>query len=453
MPKIIDPDLLNVGTELLIDTSAKTFTLVATGNLVAKDGVQLNAIYSKMIELWESSTYNRFPFPMYVIDKLSGQFLIGYDGKEYNGFKPGDEATRQMFRDAGSNEYDASGVLLRQNVCITSLGETSTGTQLYYQKEIGGAPINFTFEDEVNESIQVYGNVDNGNFDHRTYFKGFCREAGKKYKDSVLADTGKSGTGAFIVNLLLSNEDDLKIQDLDAVVSNDPTGYDLIDVTYYATPQSRTIGGVARDFSIIIDGGGQTAEKIYTKIQYLLRQDADIDQGAGTVNGKTADLLLEFIGDTLVTKTGVYIDNYDANDINRLVFVDDGGVERTEPFTSAGTLEFDSFLTAGSTGYFRMYFEDLAGDADYGKVGAITVKDADGVDIEGTITGASIAFTFAYDTNVQGSRTAGTDAPVVVIAGNKGSAKPTTTKYTIKRTVGQNISLKAEQERAYSNPA
>ena len=65
MTKITDPDLLVVGTELTIDTSDKTITLNAAGNLVAKDGVSLQALYSKLIELWTTSTYNKFPFPLY----------------------------------------------------------------------------------------------------------------------------------------------------------------------------------------------------------------------------------------------------------------------------------------------------------------------------------------------------------------------------------------------------
>ena len=51
MALINDPDLLNVGTELTVNTSAKTFTLNVAGNLVAKDGVSGTALYSKFIEL------------------------------------------------------------------------------------------------------------------------------------------------------------------------------------------------------------------------------------------------------------------------------------------------------------------------------------------------------------------------------------------------------------------
>jgi len=96
-----------------------------------------------------------------------------------------------------------------------------------------------------------------------------------------------------------------------------------------------------------------------------------------------------------------------------------------------------------------MYFTDLAGVNDYGLTGAITVNNASSVGIFGAITGASIPFTFAYDSNTQGGRTAGTDAQVTIVAGNAGSAKPVVTTHTITRTTSQGISLVAENDRAY----
>lgn len=447
MAKITDPDDLNVGTEITIDTTAKTFTLVAAGNLVAKDGVTLQALYSKFVDLWITAAYNKFPFPMYAIDALSGQYQFGTDGQTFNGWKPANDVTRQMLRDGGWSEFNAAGSLNRQYVGIVTLGDVSAGAQLYYQKTAGGAATNFTFTDEVNEGIQVFGDAANGNFDNRSYFKGYVREYGKKYKDSVLGDTGQTATGAYKVNLLLSNEDDLKILANDAAMSGAP--YAGITVEYFGTNQNRAIGGTNYPFRVIINGNGATAEQIYTKIQYLLRQDSDIDSGGGTVIGKTAAALLNFVGDTLITTQGVYIDNYDANDINRLVFTDQNNVQRTEPYTATGNLNFNSVLTQGGAGYFRMYFLDLPGVNDYGAAGAITVKNKLTADIEGVISGASIPFTFDYDGNVQGGRTAGTDAQVVVVAGNPGYAKPVVATYTIKRATGQNISLIAEQDRAY----
>ena len=448
MAKITSPSQISVGTELTINTTAKTFTLNVAGNLVAKDGVSFQALYSKFIQLWETTAYNKFEFGFYAIDALSGQFQIGTNGQTFNGWKPANDATRQMIRDGGWSEFSATGQLLRQYVGIVSLGEVNTGAQLYYQKTLNGVSSNFTFADEVNEGIQVFGDVTNGSFDNRSFFKGYVREQGKKYKDSVLTDTGKTSTGANIVNLLLSNEDDLKIQVSDStVVSSTP--YTNINVEYFATDQNRTIGGVSYPFRTIINGANATAEQIYTKIQYLLRQGTDIDNGTGTIVGKTANLLLNFVGDTLITTTGVYIDNYNTNDVNRLVFTDKNGVTRTEPFTATGTLNFNSFLTLGGTGYYRMYFTDLSGVADYGLAGAVTVNNASGTGIFGTITSGAIPFSFAYDSNTQGGRTAGTDAQVTIVAGNAGSAKPVVTTYTITKSTGQGISLVAENDRAY----
>ena len=441
--KITDGDSLVVGTEITIDTSAKTFTLNQAGNLVYKDGVTLQALYSKFIKLWEDSAYNKYPFPMYVIDAKSGQFNFGTDGGSYNGWKPANDTTRQALRDGGWSEYLANGTLDRQYVGIVSLGDVSTGAQLYYQRASVDAPSNFTFTDEVNEGILVY---QNGSLDKRSYFKAFVREYGKKYKSSTLADTGQSATGAYTVNVLLSNEDDLKIQTTDGNMTSAP--YSGITVTYYGTDQNKTIGAGSYPFRVVVNGNNATLEQIYTKCQYLLRQDSDIDAGAGTVNGKTASELCYFVGDTLVTTQGVFIENIQANDLNRIELYDYNNVKRTYPYSAAGTLSFNSPLTSGGTGYYRMYFADTV-TGDYGTASAITVNDKDGVAIAGTISGGSIGFTFDYDGNTQGGRTAGTDAGVVIVAGNKGSAKPVVATGTITRAKGLVFGLVAETDRAY----
>ncbi len=453
MSKLIDGDDLNVGTEITLDTSAKTFTLIAAGNLVAKDGVTLQALYSKFIKLWETSAYNKYPFPMYAIDALSGQFQFGTDGGSYNGWRPANDTTRQMLRDGGWSEYSAAGVLNRQYVGIVALASGfPAGSQFYYQKASGGVAANFSFTDAPNEGIQVYGDATNGNFDSRTYFKIFCREQGYTYDDASLTDVGATGTGAFKVSLPVAVGSDLKIQAADGAMSGAP--YSGIDITYYGTDQSKTIGAGSYPFRKIIDGNNATLEQIYTKIQYLLRQATDIDEGAGNVTGKTESSLCYFVGDTLYTTQGVFIENIQAADLNRVVFLDQNSVQRTYPYSSAGSLVFNSFLSSGATGYYRMYFanDDAGANAgnDYGTAGAITVKDKDGIDIAGTINAGTIAFTYDYDGNVQrGSGSDGDDAPIVVVAGNKGVAKPVVATGTITRAKGITISLVAEQDRAY----
>jgi hypothetical protein len=455
MAKITDPDSLVVGTEITFDLGAKTFTLVEAGNLVAKDGVTGNALWAKFVDLWTTSTYQPYPFPMNVLDARSGQYIFGQDpGGTYNGWKPANDATRQMIRDAGWSEYSVAGTLNRQYVGMVALASGfPAGAQFYYQKASGDAATDFTFDDAPNEAIQVFGDATNGNFDSRTYFKLYCREPDYTYDDAVLTDVGETGTGAFKVALPISVGADLKITDDDAEMTNTP--YMNIGLEYFGSDQtSYDIG--AYPFRVVIDNttANATLEEIYTKMQFNLRQTGDIDDGAGTVVGKTANQLCYFVGDTLYTTLGVFIDGVIAADLNRVVFLDQNGVERSYPYASSGTLNFNAALTVGGTGYYRMYFlNDDAGTNlgyDYGTANAITVNDADDDPITGTISGASIAFTYDYDGNVQrGAGSDGEDAPIVVVAGNAGSAKPVVATGTINKSKGISITLTAETDRAY----
>jgi len=541
MAKITVPDSLNVGTEIVLDTTLNTVQLVATGNLVAADGVTLQAVYSKLIQLWETSAYNKFTFPMYVIDSSSGQFQIGFDGGSYNGWVWKDAATRSYLRDGGWAEYDNTGVLNQQYVGIVSLGVVDSGAQLYYQETATGTPTDFTFTDAVNEGIQVFGDATHGSLDNRTFFKGYVREYSYLYKDSVLADTGKTSTGAFIVNLLLSNSADLDITDTDAnVLTLAP--YTDIKVKYFASAFQSDIdtSGTPRSFGIVVDVGtfsgvdgavtlngntltsatggipvdstytggkliiptgtnkgtytisgtptatvvtitgtfpaaqssvsfslqravpiAATLSEIYTKVQYQLRQATSINDttGGGSVIGKTASLLLNFVGATLNCGfyaptnpigggSGVAIVGFGAADINSMIFYDNSAVSRQYPYASAGNLNFNSYLTVGGTGYYRMYFTTNP-TGNYGTTTAVTVNDKDGNPIQGTISSGTVSFTFDYSGNIQGGRTGGTDAAITVVAGDAGSAKPVVATGTIGQSKTIVITLTAQQDRAY----
>jgi len=548
MPKIIDLDLLIVnptaGFNLTLDTTGKTFTLNVAGTLIAKDGVSGQALYSKFVELWTTANYNKYPFPAYVIgDPRAGMFVFGFDGAAYNGWKPGDDSTRQMLRDIGWGEYTVGGVLSRQHVGVSSLGDVSNAAQLYLQRTTTGVPINFTYNDEVNEGIQVFGDASNGSFDERTFFKTFCREYAKTYSSANLALIGETGTGPFKIGMPITNSDDLKITDTDAVVAANAT-YIAIKIKYFTGAYQREIdtNGTPRNFGIVadvgthsgIDGsvtsggnvlstaaagivgadyvGGKltvheggaakgtynisgtpaagsvtitgtfgavgtslsftlqratpivaTKAQIYTKIQYSLRQNTNINGVTGNVVGKTADQTLTFSGDQLEAGryiptnsngggSGVFVEGFAADDATTIDFYDNTGIKRNFPFNATGVLNFNGFLTQGGIGYYRMYFTTLPGAANYGTAIATTVNDAAGNPITGIITSGSIPFTFAYDTNVQGTRTSASNAPITIIAGNPGSAKPVVATYTITRAVGQGITLTAEQDRGYSNP-
>jgi hypothetical protein len=388
----------------------------------------------------------------------------------------------------------------------------------------------------------VFGDATHGNFDSRTFFKGFVREYAKKYKDSVLADTGKTATGAYIVNLLLSNETDLDVVNTDTDVIVTPIApYNSMKLRYFSGAFNKDVdtSGSPRAFGIVIDVGthsgidgaaasggntltsaiggivganytggtltvhngaakgvytisgtptatvvtitttfpgiatgasftiqraapvAATLKQIYTWIQAKLRQATDIDDTAGTVTGKTASLLANFVGSRLDMGfytpinpngggSGVIVEGVADADVNNIRFFDNTATQRDYPYASAGLLNFNSNLTSGGTGYYVLYYTDLTLGNDYGTAAAVKVKNKLGVFISGVITGASIGFSYDYTNDTAGGmRTGGVDTPVTLVAGNPGVAKPVVATGILTASKSIVISAVSEQDRAY----
>lgn len=445
MAKITDPDQLNQSTEVVFDTSAKTIQLLVSGNL-STDGVTLQSLYSFCKEEWKTdSTLIKFPFPLEAITPEQFELINGWDFK--------DTTTKNLIRDAGWALKNTSGVSLEEYIGFVTLGSVGVNDQIYYQLTNATTdPTDIVLTGPANQAIKVYGDGTHGDFDSRSYLKCFVREYQMLYAQSQLSDIGVTTVTYQVYRFPLANSSDLKITHDDGTVGNGSGAYADVDVTWYGTAQERTIGGTAYDFSIIIEGDNLTAEQIYEKVQYLLRQTSDIDEGAGTKRGDVTNSLLRFVGDTLVTSTGVYIDNFQSTDTNRLEFYDDGSTKRTFPYVAAGTIYFNTNLVDDGAAIYRMYFTNANGN-EFGTSGAIIVDDNDDVDISGTITGASIQFSFDYEGNAQGGRTPNTDADVTIVAIGLDTAQYVKTTGTILRSTANSFSLVSSLERNYSNPA
>ncbi len=300
--------------------------------------------------------------------------------------------------------------------------------------------------------------------DYRNYFKIFVREQAKLYAQSSQPDIGVTAFTYQAYRFPLANGADLKVTHADDEIDSDGDGtadtgkYADMSITYYADNQARDIGGTDYNFKVIIDadvandGNYPTAEEIYEFVEWSLRQNSDIDAGDGIVIGKTASSLLKFVGDTLVTSTGVFIDDFSETDINRLEFYDVDGIKRVFPFVAAGSINFNDNLVTDSGAVYRMFFTDANG-SNFGDSDAIIVQDNGDIDIAGDITAASVQFTFDYDGNEQGGRTAGTDAPITVVAIGLDKAQYVKATSTVGRSNANSISLVASLERNYSNPA
>lgn len=452
MALITDPDSLNQGTEVTINTGAKTITLNIAGTL-STDGVTLKCLYSFLKEEWKNdAALIKFPFPMTPITDEQFEFVEGWNLANTD--------SKQLIRTGGWAVKNTSGVATEMWAGIITLGALEADDQVYYQQSNGGAATNIVLTGPVNQAVQIYSdpNADGSTadgYDYRSYLKLFVREWQQTYASSQLSDIGVSALTYQAYRFPLSSGSDLKVTHTESNV-NTNAPYTGITVTYYGTNQNRTIGGGSYPFRIIINGNNATAEQIYEKVQYLLRQNSDIDAGAGTVTGKTTDDLLYFVGDTLKTRQGVYIDNFNSNDTNRLTFTDYNGVERIFPYVATLTLNFGDNLINDAAAIYRVFFtNDDAGDntgRDYGTANAILVNDNSAAPMSGTIGGASqIVKTFDYDGNVQrGAASAGDDAPITAVAIGLSTGQFVKATGTITRSNANSVSLVAPLERNYA---
>lgn len=247
--------------------------------------------------------------------------------------------------------------------------------------------------------------------------------------------------------------------------------------TFVAYTGERLIGSTWYAFTTIIDAdntvaatssGAARAAEIYETVQYKLRQNSDIDASTGTVTGKTADSLLRFVGDTLVTSTGVYIDSFNESDTNSIQFVDYSGTSRTFPFTATMTVNFGTNLQNDQYAKYWVFFTSGTSIGSYGSATAVIVKDKDGTDMAGDVNPswptkrASVTHTYNYDSNNQRgggtynngvgtpTDTAGTDAPVTVVAIGLNTGQFVSATTSIGRNTANNVTLTASLERNYS---
>ncbi len=444
MALIIDPDdilyeLTSTGTkEMFVDLANKKIKLVRTGALSA-DGITLKAVYSKLKDIWQAdATAIKYAFPMTPITDEQYELLDNWD---FDKTGSNSDYTPNLIRTGGWSRKNGSGTVIEQWVGVVTLGSIQAGGQVYYTQSGTDTAHNFNLTGAVNQAIQVYNDADGdgvfnptdpADYDYRSYLKLFIREQGNTYATSQLSDIGVLTNMSYqVYRFPLTDADDSKIATADTGIDANSDGtadiapYTGMSITWYGAAQARTINGVSRNFHVIINGNSGTLQQIYEFVQWKLRQNSDIDAGAGTKTGKLTNELLYFVGGDLYTRLdstgGVYVDNYLAGDTNLIHFTDDTGTIRNNARTAALTLNFGSNLQADASAIYRVFFtNDDAGDntgRDYGTANAITINNASATPIAGSVTGAaSLQFSYDFDNNVQrGAASAGTNVPFTAV--------------------------------------
>ena len=176
MAIITDPDLLSISPTIdgagpgqptgsvFIDPGNLTIELISTtdgatqaganSNLVAADGVTLQALYSFLKEEWkdDSASLNliNYPFPMEAITSEQFEFINGWTLKDTN------TASRTYIRTGGWAERSAAGVVNREFMGVITLGNIEANHRVYYAWSGAGRKTDYTYLAQVNEAISIY---------------------------------------------------------------------------------------------------------------------------------------------------------------------------------------------------------------------------------------------------------------------------------------------------------
>lgn len=516
---ISDPDFLSatvklttetpaVGDEVFIDTTTKTIRLIVGGNLEIH-GVTLKCLYSFLKEEWkDNANLIQFPFPMTPITDEQFEFYNGWNLDKTTASGSESQTTPQLIRtggwavkkyDSGTDTNGADIERWASVITLGTLGDATTSTdQVYFQQVNSLSTDNttdFVLTGPVNQAVQFYRDDDGdgitsegSDYNYSQFLKLFCREWQKTYAASALSDIGVSTLTYQAYRFPLTNAADSKLVTLGVTESNAngaASPYNNMNVTWYTSGQSRTgfQSPATAYFKVIIDAdvsGTQspnpTAEQIYAYIQAKLRNTVNINSGTGTGGtdsavkiGKVVPEKLRFIGDDLYTlgqtssSEGVYIDDYNDTDVNRLHFwgysTNSGGTEYTNiqfPYTAVLTLNFGENLQNDANSIYKVFFtNDDAGDntgRDFGTANAIIVLQKNSSPMSGAANVASVTLTYDYDGNTQrGTLSAGNNAPITVVAIGLGTAQYVKATGTIARSITNSVSLVAPLERNYAN--
>lgn len=221
-----------------------------------------------------------------------------------------------------------------------------------------------------------------------------------------------------------------------------------------------------------------TVEAVYEFCQWALRLDGKLNEGATGVairNGNIADLLVEFVGDTLVTKPGVFVESLAATEQTSVQFTEKSSADYTGstnlvyPRVSLVTINFNTNLSEDGNGKFYVYYTSTPNANNFGTNTALQVKDSFGNDVGTSISniipteaevgndpgeGSFISFNYNYDSDTTGGRTINppADVPITVVAIGLEGGQYVKATGTIGPITGV-VSLVAPLERNYIDPA
>jgi|GEM_PF-2934356 len=380
---------------------------------------------------------------------------------------------RQKIRSSGFIEYAQGGggntLVDRIYIGNLGLGTILAASQIYGQTALNGVTFDLAFTGNANEVVQVFGDTANGDagagdFDATAFEALTVRTFGQTHDRKFASDAGNTELSGYRAGFALGEAPNpYHVTAGNPTIGNVfPSGgavapYDTMAFETLAAPENLTglintgtsnpesgqFSGVIRNPNM-----GSLAQMV-AYMDALVIQDADIDTGVGARNGKQNPTLytLDAQGN-VVLEPGIYLENVPVADRASVRYTDDDADALVYETVAGGTIEVGANAAADPNAWYHMFIlDDVAAANDFNTLNAITVQDSSGADIKGNVGGlTSIPWDFAYSTNTQGGKAAGTDLIVVVEVEGDGGATFQKTVYNITSSASQTINCQPGAE-------
>lgn len=256
-----------------------------------------------------------------------------------------------------------------------------------------------------------------------------------------VGDTLKTKGGVLIRSFNLNDRNSMVFRDI-TVDGGGLNSEDIPVVTTERTYPFVSAGTIGFSTNLVAESDADTKYAMY--FTYITRKTGT-DISIASASGSTAVL-------TSTSTSLAYVLTGDYLKITGFTAAVDNGVWQATGNGTATTVavtKLDGATVTNESAGATVIIDENPFDS----AGAIIVKDNNTTDITGTITSASITFDFDYTNNIQGGRTGGTEAPVTVVAQGLPLSEWVSVESTITQGTGINISVTANDERNYANPA
>lgn len=367
-----------------------------------------------------------------------------------------DGTDRSKIRGSGFIEYDAAtdGMTTINRIYhgVKSLNSIQAGTTSYWtlttatdETTLQAATwASFGRTGAIDEVIQVMGAAAHGNFDYttriltvRTRSWGYNAAETTSVLTGILEFSGYSA-GYGIGETLNSNNAYTLANVFGGAAIAPWTGMTLEKL---AAPQVETgFNEADGNFTWVLNNtGGGTVQQCAAYLDAAALQDADVDAGAGTYNGKKGRVW--YSRDTagkLVTSTGLFIEGLATSEKQSIIMTDNAGDQKTYPFFVDVQITVGAAAVADANAWYHVFYADGASTADFDTSGAVTVNDAAGDPVKGNVAtdavAGKISFSYAYDTNTQAGLSGGVDKAMVALVEGDGGAAQAIAFFTVTET-------------------